>query len=304
MRAAVIGIGSNSLRLLVADIENGNQTAVLRKRIGLRVFASLNEAREMDESMIRDTCEAVLQMKQYAKQSGAEIIRLFATSAVRDAKNSAAMQDALLENTGLHLSILSGEQEARYSFHGAAGSGSAGMIDIGGGSTEIVIGDHGQPQYAISLQAGAVRMFGEMPIGSAADTKAVMDSVNRLLAPHMLSIRQMKTPTQWVGVGGTMTAAATCIQGIDWHTHEGVHGFGVQRQALRHVMETLADMPLTVRQKLGTVPPDRADIVVHGFAILLQCMETLCIDTITISEHTNLDGYLRAITADESESAE
>ncbi|HPJ01969.1 MAG TPA: hypothetical protein PKU80_03935 [Candidatus Limiplasma sp.] len=304
LREAAIGIGSNSLRLLVADIEQGNQTAVLRKRIGLRVFTSLNDTHEMDESMIHDACEAVQQMKQYAQQSGAELIRLFATSAVRDAKNSAALQDALWQNTGLHLSILSGEQEAKYSFLGAAGNASTGMIDIGGGSTEIVIGDHGQPQYAISLQAGAVRMFQEMPITSAVDTKAVMDSVARLLSPNTKTIWQMKTPTQWVGVGGTMTAAATCIQGIDWHSHKRVHGFGVQRQALRHAMETLADMPLTDRKKLGTVPPDRADIVVHGFAILLQCMETLCIDTITISEHTNLDGFLRAITAGGSESAE
>ena len=299
LRAAAIGIGSNSLRLLVADIENGNLTPVLRKRIGLRMFASLNARHEIDETMIHNACETVFLMRRSAEDAGAENIRLFATSAVRDAANKTEFSKALLCRTGLTPDIISGEMEARLSFLGAAGKDHAGMIDIGGGSTEIVIGNGGAPQFACSLQAGAVRLFRELPITSIADTQSVIKIINRLLDPYLKTIRQMKTPIQWIGVGGTMTAAATCIQGIDWHSKDHVHGFTAARRDVRRVMETLAELPLEQRKALGTVPPDRADIVVHGFAILLACMESLSIDTITISERTNLDGYLHWITADE-----
>jgi exopolyphosphatase / guanosine-5'-triphosphate,3'-diphosphate pyrophosphatase len=299
MRAAVIGIGSNSLRLLVADIQNDRQSAVLRERVGLRVFASLNQKLEIGEDMIHNACEAVLLMKTSAQKAGAETIRLFATSALRDAGNKALFTQALLKRTGLTTDIVSGELEARLSFLGAAGMGSAGMIDIGGGSTEIVIGDQGEPLFSCSLQAGAVRLYRELPIASAADTRAVIDVVNRLLDPYLQSIRKMKTPAQWVGVGGTMTAAATSVQEIDWQSQDNIHGFAAKRTEIRRVMETMADMTPDQRRDLGTVPPDRADIVVHGLAILLACMETLQIESIIISEQTNLDGYLRMITTAE-----
>lgn len=303
MRAAAIGIGSNSLRLLVADLENGKLATVLRKRIGLRLFASLNSQDEIEETMIQDACEAVLSMKRSAELSGAETIRLFATSAMRDASNRAEFSKALQLKTGLMPDVISGEAEAELSFLGAAGQSRAGMIDIGGGSTEIVIGDRGVTQFACSLQAGAVRLFRELPIASLADTKRVADAVNRLLHPHIEVIRQMKTPARWVGVGGTMTAAASCIQGIPWDSRDQIHGFAAARRDIRRVMETMAELPLEQRKALGTVPPDRADIVVHGLAILLACMETLGIDRITVSERTNLDGYLLFIAAGESGSA-
>ncbi len=299
LRAAAIGIGSNSLRLLVADIENGDLSTVLRERIGLRIFASLNSKLEIDETMIHNACEAVLLMKRSAEQTGAEKIYLFATSAVRDAGNKTEFSNSIFKRTGLKTDIVSGEMEARLSFLGAAGQNSAGMIDIGGGSTEIVIGDRGVPQFACSLQAGAVRLFREFPVASKADTQIVIDAVNRLLELQLKAIQQMKTPAQWVGVGGTMTAAATSIQGIPWQSKDKIPGFTATKKDIRRVMETMAALPLDRRRALGTVPPDRADIVVHGFAILLACMDTLAIDQITISERSNLDGYLQWITAGE-----
>ena len=297
MRAAVIGIGSNSLRLLVADINNGIQTAVLRERIGLRVFASLNRKREIDGDMIDRACEAVASMKRTAEKHGAQTVLLFATSAVRDAANKAAFKDALKSKTGLDLDICSGETEAMLSFIGAAGNGSAGMIDIGGGSTEIVIGDHREIGFSCSLQAGAVRLFREVPIRCTADILKVTDAVNELLLPYLDRMKQQKTPGEWLGVGGTLTAAAACIQDIRWDSRTGIHGFIAKREDIRRVTQALAEMPAQHRAALGSIPPDRADIIVHGMAILLACMETLMINEIKVSEYTNLDGYLRRITA-------
>ncbi len=299
MRAAAIGIGSNSLRLLVADEGKQQHIPLLRKRIGLRMFASLTSNMEIEPSMMADACRAIVELKQYAFAEGVKTVHLFATSAVRDAKNQNAFRDMILHKTGLTLEILSGKEEARLSFLGAAGESSAGMIDIGGGSTEVVIGDHGIPALAFSLQAGAVRMFQQYPITSPSDIQPVTNAVQGLLRPYMAQLQQTKTPARWVGVGGTMTAAATCIQSVDWHSSQAAHGFSVSREELWCVLERLSAMPLAKRKALGTIPPDRADIVVHGFAILYACMDALSIDHIIISEHTNLDGYLQALTADE-----
>ena len=301
MRAAAIGIGSNSLRLLVADLENNQVRTVLRDREGLRVFASLNEQLEITRDMIQKTCVSVAAMKQTAEELGAKPILLFATSAVRDAKNQRALSDALFRETGLVLDICSGETEARLSFAGAAGEARSGMIDIGGGSTEIVIGERDTIEFSRSLQAGAVRLFREIQIETVSDARRVMEFAENQLLPYMPQIRQIKTPSAWVGVGGTMTAIATCIQDIKWNTREGIHGFDAKRSEVRRVMETLAQLPAGQRRNLRSIPPDRADIFVHGLAILLGCMEILSIESITISERTNLDGYLKLFTADGSE---
>ena len=299
MRAAAIGIGSNSLRLLVADLHNRKLTAVLRDREGLRVFASLDAHLNIAQDMILQACESVGRLQAKALALGARPILLFATSAVRDAKNRAAFSDALFQATGLRLDICSGELEARLSYIGAAEAPCSGMIDIGGGSTEIAIGDGDAITFSVSLQAGAVRLFREMPIHHAEDAVAVQRAVQGLLEPFTEQIRASKKPTVWVGVGGTMTVAATCIQRIDWNAGRGVHGFTAKRSQITDAMAMLAGMPPERRRELPFLPPDRADIIVHGFAILSGCMETLEIESILISEHTNLDGYLKLFTAGE-----
>ena len=300
MRIAVIGIGSNSLRMLVADRLDNQLTAVLRQREGLRVFASLNQKREISAAMVKHTCSSVELMRQAAVRAGADTIKLFATSAVRDASNQQQLISQLRETTGLELEIISGELEAKLSFIGATEEERSGMIDIGGGSTEIVIGQGENIEFACSLQAGAVRLFKEIPMYAAQDTARIIQAVKTLLLPYHAELAQIKTPTAWVGVGGTMTVLSTSIQHINWEDHRSIQGFIAKRADVQAVMLTLADMPLDKRQALPYIPPDRADIVVHGFAILLGCMEELGIERIKISSRTNLDGYLKLMPADGS----
>ena len=300
LRIAVIGIGSNSLRMLVADRIENQLTAVLRQREGLRVFASLNQKKEISAAIIQHACGSVEIMRQAAVRAGADTIKLFATSAVRDASNQQQLAKQLWEITGLELEIISGELEAKLSFIGATEEERSGMIDIGGGSTEIVIGQGETIEFACSLQAGAVRLFREIPITGAQDTARIIQAVKALLQPYHTELSQIKTPTAWVGVGGTMTVLSTSIQHINWEDHRSIQGFVAKRDDVQAVMCTLADLPLDERQALPYIPPDRADIVVHGFAILLGCMEEIGIEQIQISNRTNLDGYLKLMPADGS----
>ncbi len=298
MKTAVIGIGSNSLRLLVADHKDGQMTAILRKREGLRVFASLNQQNEISDAMILNACHSVENLRLAAKAAGAQRFHLFATSAVRDAANQQALVDALLRTTGLKLEIISGEREARLSFVGATENVRSGLIDIGGGSTEIVIGKGDHLEFACSLQAGAVRMYRQIPVNNAQDTLLVQQAMRALIKPYQEKLSKIKTPTEWVGVGGTMTVLATCSQNIAWNQHDSIQSFTAKRSDVKRIMINLAQMPLDMRRSMPCIPPDRADIVVHGFAILLACMEELNIEQIRISRQTNLDGYLKLMKAD------
>ena len=293
MRAAAIGIGSNSLRMLVADIKDAQLHRVLRDREGLRVFAALDRNGNISKEMIDHACDSVGKMALKARDNGAEVIHLFATSAVRDACNQKEFGRRMYEATGLKLEICAGELEAKLSFLGATEMQRSGMIDIGGGSTEIVIGQGERIEFADSLQMGAVRLFRIVPIGTVEDAYAVVRRAKTILLPHKKTILALDAPQTWYGVGGTFTTTAALAQNIDWNDRKRIHGYNVNRQQVREIMERLAPMTIEERTKLDGIQPQRADIIVHGLAILLCCMEELNIQQITVSEYGNLEGYLK-----------
>lgn len=292
MRAAAIGIGSNSLRMLIADIEQGQLKRIGRYREGMRVFAALDENRCISAEMIQKACDSVAAFQNEAKAQMTRQIHLFATSAVRDAANQAELTEALFKATGLETDICSGDREAHLSFWGVAGSDKTGVIDIGGGSTEIVIGQKRDVYVSNSLQMGAVRLYREMPMSSTDDAERVTDCAKELLLP-VLAQYQAHHPALWVGVGGTFTTIAALVQQIPWNQRQNIHGYPLERQAVEKALCQLAPMPLEERCQLPWIQPQRADIVTHGIAILLACMQMLDIDVIRVSECGNLEGYLK-----------
>lgn len=292
MRAAAIGIGSNSLRMLIADIEQGHLKRMGRYREGMRVFAALDENRCISAEMIQKACDSVTAFQREAQAQQVQQIHLFATSAVRDAANQTQLTEALFKSTGLETDICSGDREAHLSFWGVAGSDETGVIDIGGGSTEIVIGQKRDVYVSNSLQMGAVRLYREMPMTSAADGERVTAYAEELLRP-VLCQYQSHHPALWVGVGGTFTTIAALVQQIPWDQRQNIHGYLLARQAVEEALCQLAPMPLEKRLFLPWIQPQRADIVPHGIAILLACMRMLNIEQIKVSEYGNLEGYLK-----------
>ena len=293
LRAAAIGIGSNSLRMLVADIKDAQLHRVLRDREGLRVFAALDKNGNISAEMMDQACVSVATMQQKARDVGADAIHLFATSAVRDARNQREFCEYLWNATSLRLEICTGDLEARLSFVGATGLLRSGMIDIGGGSTEIVIGQGEMIEFADSLQMGAVRLFRIAPIRNATEAYDMQKLAATILAPHKKKILALPTPQTWYGVGGTFTTCAALAQNIAWVDRTRIHGYKLQKADVRALMEQLAALPLENRLELPGLQPQRADIVVHGLAILHCCMEALNIESITVSEYGNLEGYLK-----------
>lgn len=293
LQCAVIGIGSNSVRMLIAHMEGKRAKTLLRDRTGTRLFGGLTAEGILNRKSMEDTLLAVCQMVNKAKNMGIPTIHIFATSAVRDAGNQQEFSNMILEKTGVELDICSGASEAALSFLGATEGGYSGVIDIGGGSTEIVLGEGSRVDAGVSLQMGAVRLFRMLAINGQADLAAVIKKATEILAEGIEPIALAGLPSTWIGVGGTFTTLAAIVKHIPWTDKTYMHGTVLELSKVRETAIMLSDMPMEKRLQLPGLQPHRADIVVHGICILLACMQYLKISAITVSEYGNLDGYIK-----------
>jgi len=197
--------------------------------------------------------------------------------------------------TGIPLRIISGEEEAELSFLGASAAASAdrcGMIDIGGGSTEIAIGTPAGIECAFSCQMGAVRLYRRLRLERKEDMKPVEVAAAEILDEKLREFPGLALPENWVGTGGTFTTLAAMALQQPWTNRTNVQGTVITCGQIREIGEKLAGMNVEERKQLPGLQPSRADIVVHGICILLGVMGRLGMDKITVSEWGNLDGYI------------
>jgi exopolyphosphatase / guanosine-5'-triphosphate,3'-diphosphate pyrophosphatase len=156
-----------------------------------------------------------------------------------------------------------------------------------------VIGQGEVIDFEDSLQMGAVRLYRNMPIRNVEEAFAVVSRAGEILAPRKKEILALTPPVEWVGVGGTFTTAAALAQNIHWNERSHIAGFPLKRPEVERILTLLAPMPLEVRTTLPGIQPQRADIIAHGMAILLCCMNELNIPQMIVSESGNLEGYLK-----------
>ena len=241
MQVAVIGIGSNSVRMLLAETADGVLRRISRDREGTRLFAGLDAQRCLSPEAMTKTTAAVKRMAQAARAAGAEEIHLFATSATRDAANKDAFADLLLAETGLTLQVCSGEEEAALSFYGATDGGDSGVIDIGGGSTEVIVGTGMNVRCAFSCQMGAVRLAGLYPIRDHGDLPYVEQQAAEVLQEQLRLHPALTLPKAWRGTGGTFTTLAAIVRGVHWTERTYMHGTVLTLSAVEKTAWQLAD---------------------------------------------------------------
>ena len=297
MKAAVIGIGSNSVRVLLAEAGEDIFMRLWRDREAPRLFAGLDEQGNLSRESMNRAIDAVCRMAEGARERGAEHVHIFATSAARDAANGSAFMSGVEEKSGIPLEIISGEKEAELSYLGASCAVGrfehCGVVDIGGGSTELVSGTECRIECAFSCQMGAVRLFRQWAINSHEDMKVVEAAATSILNDHLRLHPEFMPPEIWVGTGGTFTSLASVARQVPWTDRSNMHGTKLSKAEIRSIGERLADMSLEERLALSSLQPGRADIAVHGICILLAVMDRLGIERIMVSEWGNLDGYLR-----------
>lgn len=279
---AAIDIGSNSLRLLVID---ENHRLVLQKVVETRLGEGFREGSLTSASMSR-TLDVLEEWQKELADKMIDSLSVFATSAVRDAVNRQEFATLVKNRIGIPLRILSGEEEAYYSFCGAVGGfdfpkETSLLIDIGGGSTEIALFQEGHVK-GISMPFGAVRW--KVMAYRRNEVKRIMaKKVQRLDISHIKS---------FIAVGGTATTAAAILGQTAEYQRNAIHGKRITKKALIMLKEDLSSRSLEERKKVVGLPPPRADIILFGLEILEILFELMEIDFIYVSDWGILDGIL------------
>jgi len=292
MRLACIGIGSNAIRLLIAEWMQEGLCVIRRERRGTRLFAGLVNGALTDQSMM-SSVDAVAELAMLARQSAAQEIFVFATSAVRDASNGEEFTRLAEAASGTSIEIITGEQEAVLSYIGASSGGRCGVIDIGGGSTEFTIGQEDRTLGAVSLQMGAVRMHAQMPIRSLEDYKKTVDRCMHMICRDADTLLQIPRAQYWVGVGGTMTTIGAMHRSVPLFDPQMCEGMKISRAEISDWGHRIACMPLADRKQIIGLMPQRADIIPSGIAILEAAMRAFGVEEMALSAHGNMDGYLK-----------
>ena len=292
MRLACIGIGSNAIRLLIAQWTQGRLCAQRRERRGTRLFAGLVNG-VLTEQSIRSSVEAVAELAVLARRDGAQEIFVFATSAVRDASNGEDFTRRAEAASGTRIEIISGEQEAVLSYIGASEGGRCGVIDIGGGSTEFTIGEDEHTLGAVSLQMGAVRMNAQTPVLRCEDYEATVERCMNMVRRDAQTLLSCPKAERWVGVGGTMTTLGAMQRGVPLFDARLCEGMRVSRTDVCAWGRRLSRLPIAERRQIVGLMPHRADIIPSGIAILEAAMRMFGMEELTLSAHGNMDGYLK-----------
>ncbi len=292
MRLGCIGVGSNAIRLLSAQWEDGKLCHDLRERRGTRLFAGLKDGCLTKESMDASV-NAVGELARLAREDGACGLFIFATSAVRDARNGEEFTRRARAVAGADVEIITGEEEAVLSYLGASEGGSCGVVDIGGGSTEFTLGVDARIEGAASLQMGAVRMNAQTPILSEADYEATLTRCEKIIRRDAAALLRLPARGTWCGVGGTMTTLGAMHRKIPVFLPETCEGMTVSAQDVGRWGRRLARMTLSERRTITGLMPHRADIIPSGMAILEASMRCFAMEEIRLSAHGNMDGFLK-----------
>ncbi len=296
-RVSVIDVGSNSVRLLVARVDEGNIQPLYKTLRTTRLGAEVDTNRVLSPGAMVSTLGAVRDFKEKSVSMGVDEVLAVATSAVRDASNG---EDLIREirRLGIRAWVLDGRQEAELGFVGAAlgcdaGKGCIFLADIGGGSTELVTGTGLRVNNYISLDIGAVRLterFVRNDPVTPAEASEIEYFVMDILAQSAKDITA--GDCKMIGIGGTITTLAAMAQGMEHYDSDRVHNFVLTLSEVKCILEKLAVLDIRGKRKIPGLHPGRADIINAGTIILKCLMEHWGFDCITVSEWDGLQGVI------------
>jgi exopolyphosphatase/guanosine-5'-triphosphate,3'-diphosphate pyrophosphatase len=302
MRVGVVDIGSNSTRLLIADVEDGAIAELDRRSEVTRLGQGVDTAgRLADEAMER--VFATLAAYRDALDS-AEVPRdarvAVLTSAARDAANGGDFTQRVIDDYGLDARTITGDEEAALTFRGATHNRDPQdttpllVIDIGGGSTELIVGAAGgdAPSFHVSLQAGVVRQTERHLHNDPPPPHELQQLADDVRATIEAGVPEavLASARAAVGVAGTATSLAAIDQELDPYDPRRVHGYVLERAEVELLLARLAQMPLAERRAVRGLHPDRAPTIVAGAAILLEVLRTFELERAEVSEHDLLHG--------------
>jgi exopolyphosphatase/guanosine-5'-triphosphate,3'-diphosphate pyrophosphatase len=300
VRVAVVDVGTNSTRLLIADVapEAGAVTELRRESVVTRLGSGVDSTGRLDRAA-RERVLSVLdgyaaQIRDHGCEAGAAAL----TSAVRDAADGAAFAAAVGERLGVEARTLSGDEEAAFTYAGATALRPPGdptelvVIDIGGGSTELVCGARGRIGFHVSTQIGVVRhserhLHSDPPAGL--ELAALCADVDATLADAVPAAARA-TPQVAIAVAGTATSCAAIELALEPYDAARVEGHAIARAQLADQLDRLAALPLAARRTVAGLHPDRAPTIVAGVAVLIRVLDAFGLDAVVVSDRDILWG--------------
>lgn len=312
---AAIDCGTNSTRLLIATTGPSGLVTLDRRMTITRLGQGVDRTGRLDAGAVERTVEVLAGYRQVMESAGVEAsastVRMAATSAARDAANRDEFFDAAEDVLGARPELLTGTEEALLSFRGAtadlnAADGPFLVMDIGGGSTEFVLGsvaDDGSAEVAGSLSTdmGCVRIterFLDSDPPSAEELSAALSVISLHLDDVLREIPDAPAAATLVGLAGTVSAAAAVELGLAEYDRDAIHHFVLTRYAVEDVFRTLATEALADRIHNPGLERGRADVIVGGMCVLVQVMRTLGFSECLVSEADILDGLAMSLLTD------
>lgn len=297
---AAIDCGTNSVRLLVCRRESDGRLVEIDRRLHLtRLGQGVDATGAFHPDALARTLDAMADFGSELDELGVDRRRLVATSAARDATNSAEFFDGARTRLGVDAEIIAGTEEARLSYLGAVSALATLaqpvlVMDIGGGSTELVLGAEGAVQQAVSLDMGSVRVrerFWSADPPTSPDIAAATDFIDQLLADSGIDFAAVAT---WVGVGGTVTSLSALIQGLSVYDRDAVHASTLEAGELAAFTTELLSLSAAEVADYPTMVPGRADVIAAGGLVCRQVGARMGLPLI-VSEADILDGIVAGL---------
>jgi exopolyphosphatase/guanosine-5'-triphosphate,3'-diphosphate pyrophosphatase len=296
VRVAVVDIGTNSTRLLIGDVEGTGVTEIERRTTVTNMGRGVDHAGLICSDAVDDVCAVIADYKSRYEEIGAERVMAIATSAVRDAVNGDAFIAELRERFNLDARLLTGEEEANLTYLGATAHRPAGdstlVFDIGGGSTELIIGRGARVGFHTSLQAGTIRQSERHLTRDPPDPQELEDLAAdvRNLIERAVAAQSEAKASRAIAVAGTPTSLAAIDQELEPYDPGRVHGYKLGLQRIQRMLSRLSSLPLAERLRVPGLHPGRAPTIVAGTVILVQVMRAFQIKEIEVSELDILHG--------------
>ena len=304
MRVATIDLGSNTVRLLVAEVEAGARRwrVIEADQRVTRLGEGVTATGRLAEAPAARTTAVVGEYVARARRAGATRVAIVATSAVREAANGREFASALERATGEGVSVVSGDEEAALTLAGVLGGLDDGwaeattlVFDIGGGSTEYILARAAAPVAAVSLRLGVVDLAERYPFPDAVDWaryRTMQVEITAQLVRELPGPIRQARPARLVGTAGTVTTLAALDLGLDAYDPARVQGHALARGSIERLLARLGTLAVAERAALPCLEPGRADLIVSGTAIVLATMDLCGIDSLVVSDWGLREGIL------------
>ena len=292
-RFAAIDIGTNTILLLIAELETDGSFQVLDDRAEItRLGAGVDRARQIGPEGERRSLEVLKSYLETCRSLGVDEIAAVGTSALRDARNTGVFKTRLKRELGLDLRVLSGEEEAAYSYQAvqkglALGEKEVLVVDVGGGSTELIWGKGGALHRSISLDLGAVRLTERFLLSDPVreeEFARLTTAIDRELQPLLVDWGVGGGFHAIVGIAGTFTTLAAIAKGLRRYSHSEVHGSCLSRAEVARQVQLFKGKTIAERKEIPGLEAKRADVILAGALLIERVMALFRVDQVTVSD--------------------